>query len=284
MLADGRSLGYAEWGPPDARVVVYCHGFPGCRREGALAEPIVARSRVQARVVVLERPGYGLSTFQRRRRILDWPADVAEAADALDIGSFAVLGVSGGAPYALACALTLGERVTRVGIAVGSGPIEAPGMRESPAIADVPANPLLRRVQYALAALLLRTGQHARFLDTALRAMSVPDQEMFSRTEVREWFFTVAREALTGLGRGAAHEAGLYREPWGFDVAQVATPIHLWYAASDRNVPASVGEWLVARLPAATLEVWPGHGHYTWAMSDLVAAVLATTAGVGMPS
>lgn len=282
-LEDGRDIGWAEWGLPDAPVVVYCHGFPGCRREMALAEPIIAHHRLRARVVALDRPGYGLSTFQPGRRFLDWPADVAEAADRLGIGHFGVLGASGGAPYALACALLLGDRVTRVGIAVGSGPIEAPGMRESPAMAGMPSNPLLRRWQYLLAALALRTGRTTRFLDTALRAMSAPDRAMLSRSDVRDWFLGVAQEAFTGLGRGAAHDASLYREPWGFDLGRITTETHLWYAAEDRNVPASVGGWLVAQLPAATLEVWPDHGHYTWAMSDLVVGVVATTAGIATP-
>ncbi len=280
-LGDGRHIGYAEWGSPDAATVVYCHGFPGCRLEMRLAEPIVVRHQVPARVVVLERPGYGFSTFQPGRRILDWPGDVAEAADRLGIGRFSVLGASGGAPYALACALLLGARVTRVGIVVGSGPIEAPGMRESPGIAGIPANPLLRRLEYAMAALALRTGRSERFFAAAQRVMSAPDQAMMSRPDVRDWFLGVAREALVGSGRGAAYEAGLYRTSWGFDLGRITTQARLWYAAADRNVPASVGEWLAAQLPAAQLEVWPDHGHYTWAMSDHVAAVLATTAGAG---
>ncbi|MGW0706482.1 alpha/beta fold hydrolase [Streptomyces sp. NPDC002643] len=41
-------------------------------------------------------------------------ADVAQIADALGIGRFAVVGRSGGAPHALACAALLPDRTTRV--------------------------------------------------------------------------------------------------------------------------------------------------------------------------
>ena len=40
------------------------------------------------------RRGFGLSTFQKNRGFLDWPTDVADAADLLGIDRFAVLAVS----------------------------------------------------------------------------------------------------------------------------------------------------------------------------------------------
>jgi pimeloyl-ACP methyl ester carboxylesterase len=46
-----------------------------------------------------DRPGLGLSDLKRGRKILDWPADVIELADALQIARFAVVGISGGGPY-----------------------------------------------------------------------------------------------------------------------------------------------------------------------------------------
>lgn len=220
-----------------------------------------------------------MSTFQPGRTFLDWPDDVEAAADRLGLDRFAVLGASGGSPYAVACAVRLQDRVTRVGIVVGAGPIEAPGMRESPSIAGVPDNALVRKLEYAATALSVRTRLRRRFVSSALREMSAPDQAMLALDDVREWFLSVAREALVGAGRGAAYEAGMYRQPWGFDLSRVAPETHLWYARADRNVPASVGEWLAHQIPTSRLVVWPHHGHYTWAMDDEAADVVGVTAG-----
>lgn len=70
----------------------------------------------------------GRSDFQPGRTLLDWPDDVADLADALGIDRFAVLGYSGGAPYAAACAYRLPHRLTACGIVGGGGPAENPSL------------------------------------------------------------------------------------------------------------------------------------------------------------
>jgi len=192
-----------------------------------------------------------------------------------------VLGASGGSPYALACGRFLGDRVSRIGIVVGTAPIEAPGMSASPAAAVSSANPLIRRLQHAGAALALKSGRHDGFMEQALASMGDVDRALMARTEARAWFLAVAREAFVHGGRAAAYEAGLFALPWGFDIEAVAQPTTLWYGAADRNVPVSAGVWLACRLPRSELVVWPHHGHFTWATSDDAAAVVATTAGAG---
>lgn len=87
----------------------------------------MAATGAGVRIVALDRPGYGLSDFQPHRTILDWPRDVEEAAEALGLTRFSVIGSSGGGPYALACAYELPERVTRAGLISGVGSYDAPG-------------------------------------------------------------------------------------------------------------------------------------------------------------
>ncbi|CAH0015787.1 unnamed protein product [Clonostachys rhizophaga] len=59
------------------------------------------------RVISLDRPGYGLSTTQPNRTIVDWPADVRAFAEGMKLDKFSIIGGSGGGPYALACAHAL---------------------------------------------------------------------------------------------------------------------------------------------------------------------------------
>ena len=120
-LADGRRLGYAEYGDPEGKPLFYCHGFPASRLEAALLDPSARKAGV--RVVAADRPGCGLSDFQPDRRIGDWPGDVVELAGALGIDRFAVVGVSGGGPYALACARKIPQRLTAAAVVCGLGPV-----------------------------------------------------------------------------------------------------------------------------------------------------------------
>lgn len=279
-LADGRRLGYAGWGPSDAPPVIYCHGSPGNRLELTLAREVLERRGVTARVVAFDRPGYGLSTFQRMR-YLDWTNDVVEAASRIGIDRFGLLGASGGAPYALACGYLLADRVTRIGIVVGSGPVEAMGMKDSAAHASPYASPLRRRILYEGIALAFKAGGEGWVVERSITMMGEADRAAMARPEVRRWFTTVFREAVVQGGRAAAYEAGLLLRPWGFDFNRIETPVDLWYGGEDRHVPAEVGQWLAERLPNARYTVWPQHGHFTWALSDEVADVVATVASPG---
>lgn len=283
-LSDGRRLGYSEWGPAGAPPVIYCHGSPGNRLELGIARSVIERHGVHARVVAFDRPGFGLSTFRPSHRFVDWPGDVAEATDILGIERFALLGASGGSPFALACGRALGSRVTHIGIVVGSGPLEATGMRDALAITLPSSSGLLRRLQYGMIAYAFEKGREDRVIEQSIASMGEADQAAMERPEVRAWFGGLFGEAVKQGGRAAAYEAGLYRKPWGFDVSQVETPTSLWYGGKDEHVPASVGRWLAERIPNSSYVLWSDHGHFTWAVGGEVAEVVATLAEAGRRS
>ena len=101
-LQDGRRLGYADLGDAGGTPVFYFHGFPSSRLEACMVEEHARRLGV--RLLAVDRPGYGLSDDLPGRTIPDWPDDVVALADALGLERFAVVGSSGGGPYAIACA------------------------------------------------------------------------------------------------------------------------------------------------------------------------------------
>ncbi|HEX6301470.1 MAG TPA: alpha/beta hydrolase [Acidimicrobiia bacterium] len=127
-LSSGRHLDYFATGPRDAPAVLYCHGTPGSRFELLLARPALERNHVDMRLIALNRPGYGTSSFVSAHGFLPWARDSDEAADRLGLDRFAVLGASGGSPFALACAHTLGDRIRKVAIVAGVAPPDTPGM------------------------------------------------------------------------------------------------------------------------------------------------------------
>ncbi len=277
-LADGREVGYSEIGPPEAPPVIYCHGFPSSSSELGLVAPALTRYAVPARVVALDRPGFGRSSFQRGRTFTSWPRDVAEAADRLGIGRFAVLGVSGGGPYALACARTLPDRVSRVGVLVGLAPPDAPGMSGASVIAGPSAIGVVRRLQFALAALAFTKQQPERFVDRSIASMGPADRAVLATPALRARFTEMLASAFAQGGRAAAHEATLYRRPWGFDLRRIDVEARLWCGESDETVPPAAGRWLAQRLPRSAITFWPAQGHFTWMLEKLAAEAVAWTA------
>src|SRR2546429_202316 len=184
-LIDGRTLGYAEYGDPTGTPVFFFHGLPGSRRQRHPDDSIA--TELGARIITMDRPGYGLSDFQPGRKLLDWPDDVAQLAEALNIDRFAAIGLSGGGPYLLACAYKMPERLTSAIVISGMGPVDNPeatkGMMRSMRF----GLGIARRAPWELARLALEpTARMVRRNPTAAKKlvpMSAPqtDKEAFAR-------------------------------------------------------------------------------------------------------
>jgi pimeloyl-ACP methyl ester carboxylesterase len=281
-LRDRRRLAYAEYGDPDGTPGFYFHGHPGSRLEPRFADAAASSSGL--RIVALDRPGYGLSDFRPRRRIIDWPADVAQVADALGLDRFSVLGSSGGGPYALACAHALPERVTRAGVISGVGPYDAPGatdgMRWQNRVgfrlgARFP--PLARFVMSSMERQLRRRPE--RTLDAITAAMSPRDAEIARRPEVREILAADIVEAFRQGSRGAALDVVLLGRAWGFGLDEIQAPVYLWQGEADVLVPPAMGRYLAARIPDCRATFFPDEGHLLFV--DRMAEIVEVFAGPG---
>jgi pimeloyl-ACP methyl ester carboxylesterase len=118
-LSDGRILAYTDLGPRAAPIVMYFHGAPSSRLDLVLLGLADVFTEMNIRVVSPERPGYGGSSPKPGRRLENWPTDVAALADHLGVERFAVIGVSSGGPYTVACAALLPDRVAGLGVIAG---------------------------------------------------------------------------------------------------------------------------------------------------------------------
>ncbi|MEK8142527.1 alpha/beta hydrolase [Streptomyces sp. M10(2022)] len=118
--ADGRHLMVECQGDPQGRPVFLLHGMPGSRLGPAPRGMVLYQRNMQ--LIAYDRPGYGGSDRLPGRRVVDVVEDVRAIADSLGLDRFAVVGRSGGAPHALACAALMPERVTRTAALVGLAP------------------------------------------------------------------------------------------------------------------------------------------------------------------
>ena len=105
MLRDGRALSGRMYGAEAGFPIIFFHGN---LNSSAFAPAWAATNEktvaAGARVIAVDRPGYGGSSFLAGRSYASWPADVRELADEMKLERFAVLGYSSGGPNAMACA------------------------------------------------------------------------------------------------------------------------------------------------------------------------------------
>ena len=261
-LQDGRMLGYAEFGSPEGKPIFYFHGFPSSRLDWLLSDPEDIATELNARIIAPDRPGCGLSDYQRGRKMGDWPLDVIELADALQINRFSVLGISGGGPYAAACAYGTGDRLARCGIVCGMGPAEAPGMKEGISW-KIPGYPsIVRKAMLKLTALGLERDPD-QFLSKSKETMAVLDGQLPEQSELAALFIKGMQEAFRQGIRGANHEATLYTRPWGFKLEDIGAEVHLWHGEKDLNVPLPVGQSVAGAIPNCQATFLEDEAHLT---------------------
>jgi pimeloyl-ACP methyl ester carboxylesterase len=264
-LRDGRRLGYLDYGDPQGRPIFLFHGFNGSRLDRHPDDVLTASLGV--RIIAADRPGIGLSSPQRKRRVVDWPNDVAELADRLGIAKFAVLGYSWGGPYALACAHHLPERVAAVGLVapmtgwlVGrdrTGEL-SPGFRRlSPVVRYAPALMLL-----AFAYDRRRRFRNPdRTLDAVLAQWLPCDLEVVRRLGMRQLLLDNLTEAWRQGAAGVHHDVLTVARPWGFRPSEVATEIMLWQGEADRLIKPYMARSLADTLQHCRATYYPAEGH-----------------------
>ncbi|HEX7173017.1 MAG TPA: alpha/beta hydrolase [Candidatus Limnocylindria bacterium] len=271
-LADGRRLSFLQAGAAAGAPVMYFHGSPSsaseCRLFGTSAD--VAASGI--RLIAVDRPGSAGSSFQIDRRISDWPADVTALASQLRLDRFAVLGYSGGGPYALACARQLPERLTVAVTVSGTAPFESPGVTDGISPDSWRFMQLARlrpRLARAISWLMGLTARVApgRMAAQAIRSLPQADAAVLADPELAGAFACMVYETTHGSPRGAQHDTALMIGPWGFDPAEITKPVTMWHGTEDRNAPPAMARWLARRMPRVDLRWLEGEGHISAAVN-----------------
>ena len=263
-LSSGRRLGWAEYGDHGGRPVLAFHGLPGSRRQRHPDEGIALG--LGARMLHLERPGFGISDPAPGRTLSGWARDVAEACDLLGSGTVRVIGVSGGGPYALVCAAALGVRVERVAVVSGVGPPavmraggHSPFVRLGFALA--PRGAWTMRPFAALASAISRRLPD-RYFELLGAGLNAADRRVFARSEIRRMFAEDMKEAFAQSGAAMAEDLALVASRWDFDSGAIRAPLALWHGTEDRIVPAAAAQAIAASVPHAELYLLPGEGHF----------------------
>lgn len=132
LRLDTRSgeLAALQWGDPAAPALLALHGWLDNAASFAAIAPLLAGHR---RVVALDLPGHGHSAHlppqAHRYHVVDQVDCVLDAADALRLGTFDLLGHSLGAGIASLTAAAAPARIMRLMLIEGLGPLADDGAR-----------------------------------------------------------------------------------------------------------------------------------------------------------
>lgn len=273
LLPDGRRLDLRVSGPAGGLPLVYHHGTPGAATPIRLLER-AAHAR-GLRLVTTSRPGYGNSSRQPGRSVVDVAADTEAVLAALGAERCLTMGWSGGGPHALACGARLGAAAA-VLVVAGVAPHEAEGLDWMAGMGEDNVAEFSAAVhgEDQLRPHLVQQGEQLRTIRAAdivasLRSL-LPDVDRAALTgEFGEDTAAGFREGLRTGVDGWLDDDLAFTAPWGFSLADIPVPVMIWQGSADLMVPFAHGEWLASRLPAASAHLEDGEGHLSIGLGKL---------------
>ena len=274
VLEDGRTLGWAEWGPADGTPVLFFGGAAMGRSLGFGADVLI---RLGARLIAVERPGLGASDPAPTRTLSDWPHDVAGLIADLGLTNVRIVGFSQGAPFALACgAAGLTQKVAIVagqdilGDAAFAGRI------------DPHLQALLLAIEGDAAGVEVSFGSSAsaEMLWGLISAHSATvDLAVYTDPGFQPLFQRALAEGFRQGGGGYARDLVLSMQPWPFELSEIRARVHLWYGAQDTSTVHSpdFGATMASRLPDCRRHVLPeAGGSLLWTHAEMILAALVS--------
>lgn len=261
---DGRTLHGWLGGEPDGPLVAVLHGCPDTRHVAMTGDDAAREAGV--RLLCVNRPGYGDSAVHpsTHASVAD---DLATVAAGLGHERLAVLGMSVGGAYAVACAVRHPTRVAGVGLVA----TQRPGARTE--AVDVLAAEASAEFLAWGARVDPLDPDDARLVRRWLAMLPEQDAALLAVRGVPAVAASV-REALA-CPDGYLRDAALAQRPWPHLPAETSCPVRAWFGEDDDRSPSEAASGFLAGVADLEVTVRPRTSH----LATLVAhwpEVLAT--------
>ena len=264
---DGRCIGFACYGPASGKPAMLFPSFRGSRLELTLDE--AALTLLNRRIIIVERPGHGLSdpTDDLSYQLL--ARDVLRIADHLQISHFDVIGNSIGGYVALQTLPWLEKRVLRLLLISSTG-----------SVAAMQADPKTYWwVQFYTQMLSLVPDLSQKFWFTVERKFADDEDKhkaFFADHSPLEVATVVDNPAVWRVYHDNRIE-GSRTTAWGAihdllrgiknsetDLRQITVPTEIWHGELDNQISPSQAAALQQMLPDARLQLIDNGGHYIY--------------------
>lgn len=275
-LSDGRTLGWAEWGPSDGTPVLLCPGAATSRWLGFGAGAVEARG---VRLVSVDRPGLGVSTPAPGRTFSDFAGDIRQLCELRGLGRPAVVGNSQGAPFALACA----QEGIASALAIVSGADEVAAPEFAPALAADLRGLVERAVCDPAGAEEFFAGFTAAAMwDMVMAGSPACDLAVYQEPGFAGAYRRALDEGFAQGAAGYARDTVLAMGRWPLALDRITVPVDIWYGERDTSHSPDNGALLATRVPGAEHRVVPGTGGaLLWTHAEPVLAALLAKVTTG---
>jgi pimeloyl-ACP methyl ester carboxylesterase len=262
-LPNGRTLGYADYGDPQGKPVIYNHGGLSCRVDVSFASDLLRDNHF--RLIAIDRPGIGISSEHPKRSLTDWPDDVLHVANELDLDKFGVIGWSCGGPSALACAWKIPERLTGVATISGAPPLNDPKrVDELHSWVDrFLCRTCISAPWLAQAVVALGASQSRELIrkDLLREVNSAADRELIETMSLEESTDFFLESVKCGV-KGQVDDYRVIVEPWGFELNEIRIPVNVYVGDRDGLLPQSHAKLLHESIAGSTLHIIKDRGHF----------------------
>lgn len=221
------------------------------------------------------RPGYGGSTRQPGRAVVDVVADTIDVLRALVAERCLVAGWSGGGPHALACAARL-PGAAAVLVISGVAPYGAAGLDWTAGMGEdnVAEFGAALEGENRLRPYLMEQWEQLKDVtpDGIVASLETLLPDVDRAVLTGEFSEDVVASFRLGLRLGVdgwLDDDLAFAKPWGFDFAEVAVPTALWQGSEDLMVPFAHGQWLSSRVPGVAAHLEMGEGHLSVGLGAL---------------
>lgn len=265
LLEDGRLLDVWVSGPSEGVPLVFHHGTPGA---GTPLRVLERAAHLRGlRVVSPSRPGYGNSSRNPGRSVADVVADIDAVLRSIEVERCVVAGWSGGGPHALACAARL-EAAAAVLVIAGVAPYGVSDLDWMDGMGEDNVDEFSAALagEDSLVPYLSEQREHLKDISAddivASLASLLPKVDRAVLThEFGEDMAAAFHEGLKSGVDGWLDDDLAFARPWGFDLAEIRTPVTLWQGSEDLMVPFAHGEWLASQTPGASVHLERREGH-----------------------
>ncbi|QCK16607.1 alpha/beta hydrolase [Mangrovivirga cuniculi] len=242
-LPSGRKISYTIYGALEGRPVFAFHGTPGSRIW--FTEDDEESKLQNIKLITVDRPGYGLSTPVKGRSIIDFADDINALADHLNINKYAVLGISGGSVYSLACAYRSPDRVIKatsissiVPFINGRPPKEMCSENRNAFFLAKYLPFLAKWILNGSRKMIAKDpDKYIHHVQNQVDHLCSSDREFIQKEEAGNIILNTMKEAFRQSVHEAATEPSLLSKPWGFEPKDIQIPVEIWHGIDDTLTP-----------------------------------------------
>ncbi|CAG8748366.1 5641_t:CDS:2, partial [Racocetra fulgida] len=197
------------------------------------------------RLIVLERPGFGLST-SAKRNFIDFSNDIKELCQQKNIKKFSLMAYSAGGPFGLAAAYSLGKQNDSL-----NGPI-------------ISKLAIITKNSPSLLSIIARLEAKSALSDPVKAASEIlllgppDDKEVYEKfPEIEELFIKSSLEMYTrGQVETACWEYSLWGKDWGFNLNEIGkgkdgnigVRCKVWHGEEDYGCTIDMGKYIADQI------------------------------------